>query len=69
MDSRVEEQLTYYYNLDLIDNDFNSYRIIQSKNYKKVYDFGNKIKKIINKELVDKNDIEGDGNIFNKRIV
>ncbi|GHU03152.1 hypothetical protein FACS1894147_06590 [Spirochaetia bacterium] len=69
MDSKGEEELTYYYNLDLIDYNFNAYRIIQSKNYNSICEFGNKIEKIIKKELVDKNDIEGYGHIFNKRIV
>jgi hypothetical protein len=59
----------YYYNLDLIDKDFNAYRLGQSINYDEIFNYGNKIEKILNMKLIDKNDMEGYGNIFIKRIV
>ncbi|GHT99299.1 hypothetical protein FACS1894142_6730 [Spirochaetia bacterium] len=68
-ESEEDEGLTYFYNLDLIDNEFNAYRIIRSTNYNNIYDFGKKIEKIVEKKLVDENGIEGYGNIFKKRIV
>jgi hypothetical protein len=64
-----EGGLTYYYNLDLIDNKYNAYRIITSKKYEEVHYYGNCIKKIINIELMDNNDIEGYGKIYSKRII
>jgi hypothetical protein len=64
-----ESGLTYYYNLDLVDNKYNAYRIIRAKKYEEIHYYGNKIKEIINIELMDKNDIEGYGNIYSKRII
>ena len=60
---------TYYYNLDLIDINYNAYRLGQSRDYNKILNFGKEIENILNKKLIDKNHIEGYGNIFKKRIV
>jgi hypothetical protein len=59
----------YYYNLDIIDKDFNAYRLAQSENYELIYDYGIEIEKILKIKLDDRNDIEGYGNIYKKRIV
>ena len=59
----------YIYNLDFIDNDFNAYRIAQSRNYNSIFNYGIELEKIINIKLSDNNDTEGYGNIYKKRIV
>jgi hypothetical protein len=59
----------YYYNLDLIDKEFNAYRLGKSKNYNKIFNYGTKIVKILNAKFIDNNDIEGYGHVFKKRVV
>jgi len=59
----------YIYNLDFIDNDFNGYRIVQSRDYDLIFNYGIKLEKLLNIKLSDNKNIEGYGNIFNKRIV
>lgn len=59
----------YYYNLDIIDKDFNAYRLGQSENYETIYNYGIEMEKILKIKLDDRNNIEGYGSIYNKRII
>jgi hypothetical protein len=58
------------YNVDLIDKNLNAYRIYQSLDYtNELIYFANNISKIINVDLIDKNNVEGYLNIFKKIII
>jgi hypothetical protein len=55
--------------LDLIDKNYNAYRLDRSISYDNIHNCGIKINKLLNIELADKNDVEGYGNVYKKRII
>jgi hypothetical protein len=68
--NRAKRIIGKKYNVDLIDKNLNAYRIYQSLDYNnELINFANNISKIINIELIDKNNIEGYMNIFKKIII
>ena len=58
-----------FYNLDLVDNDFNAYRIAKLEDCELILKYGNELGEILNIKLLDNNDIEGYGNIYKRRII
>jgi hypothetical protein len=68
--NRAKRIIGKKYNVDLIDKNLNAYRIYQSLDYtNELIIFANNISKIINVELIDKNNVEGYMNIFKKIII
>jgi hypothetical protein len=68
--NRAKKVIGKKYNVDLIDKNLNAYRIYQSLDYtNELKYFANNISKIINIELIDKNNVEGYMNIFKKIII
>jgi hypothetical protein len=64
---KVKEKI---YNVDLIDNELNSYRIYQSTAYNEdLINLSQNIGSIINKKINDQNNKEGYKNIYKKRII
>jgi hypothetical protein len=68
--NRAKRIIGKKYNVDLIDKNLNAYRIYQSLDYNnELICFANNISKIINLDLIDKNNTEGYINIFKKIII
>ena len=59
----------YFYNLDLIDNEFNAYGVAKLIKYELILKYGNELEKLLNIKLLDYNDIEGYGNVYKRRII
>jgi hypothetical protein len=60
----------YMYNVDLIDYKNNAYRIYQSMVYNnELLDFSKKIEDILNIKINDRNNEEGENNIYKKIII
>jgi hypothetical protein len=58
------------YCVDIIDKDKYSYTLFQSTAYNEdLINFANRIGKIVNKEVDDKNTVEGNKNIYKKNII